>query len=185
VRVLFDGVPAPIVYVSATQIAVVTPYFGTANATTHVQVENQGVRSDPLTVPVAATAPGLFTMNEKGTGQGAILNQDGVTLNSAQAPATRGSIVSLWGTAEGVTDPPGVDGRLAIRVLPAPLAPVSVTIGELPATVKYAGAAPYLMPGVFQINALVPQNVQPGNSVPVIVTIGGATTQPGVTLAVE
>jgi hypothetical protein len=30
VRVLFDGVPAPIVYVSATQIAVVTPYFGTS-----------------------------------------------------------------------------------------------------------------------------------------------------------
>ena len=163
----------------------VTPYFGTSNANTHVQVEYQGVRSDPLTVAVAATAPGLFTANEKGTGQGAIFNQDGVTLNSAQAPAKPGDIVSLWGTGEGVTDPPGVDGRLAIGVLPAPLAKVSVQIGGLPATVKYAGAAPYLMPGVFQINAQVPQDVQPGNSVPVIVTIGGATTQAGVTLAVR
>ena len=185
VRVLFDGVPAPIVYVSATQIAVVTPYFGTINATTHVQVEYQGVRSDPLTVPVAATSPGLFTANATGTGQGAILNQDNVTHNSAQAPAPRGSVVILWGTGEGVTDPPGVDGRLAVGVLPAPLAPVSVTIGGLPATVQYAGAAPGLMPGVFQINAQVPQGVQPGNSVPVVVKIGSATTQAGVSLAVE
>jgi len=185
VRVLFDGVPAPIVYVSATQIAVVTPYFGASNATTHVQVEYQGVRSDPLTVPVAATAPGLFTANSTGTGQGAILDQDNVTHNSTKAPAKAGDIVILWGTGEGVTDPPGVDGRLAIGVLPAPLAQVSVTIGGMPATVKYAGAAPYLMPGVFQINAQVPPSVQPGNSVPVTVTIGGATTQAGVTLAVE
>jgi uncharacterized protein (TIGR03437 family) len=185
VQVLFDGIPAPIVYVSATQIAVVTPYFGTTSATTHVQVEYQGVRSDPFPVAVQATAPGLFTANATGTGQGAILNQDGVTLNSANAPASPGSIVSLWGTGEGVTDPPGVDGRLAIGVLPAPLAAVSVTIQGLPATVTYHGAAPGLMPGVFQIDAQVPQKVQPGNSVPVIVTIGGATTQTGVTLAVE
>ncbi len=185
VRVLFDGIPAPVVYASANQIAVVTPYFGTINATTHVQVEYQGVRSDPFAVPVAATAPGLFTANATGTGQGAILNQDNVTHNSAQAPAPRGSIVILWGTGEGLTDPPGVDGRLAIGVLPAPLAAVSVTIGGMAAKVDYAGAAPYLMPGVFQINAEVPQGVQPGNNVPVLVTIGGASTQAGVTLAVE
>ena len=184
VRVLFDGIPAPVVYVSAGQISVVTPYFGTISATTHVQVEYQGVRSDPFPVAVAATAPGLFTANATGTGQGAILNQDGVTPNSAQAPAPRGSIVTLWGTGEGVTNPPGVDGRLAVSVLPAPLAPVSVRIGGLPATVDYAGAAPGEMPGVIQINAQVPQSVQPGNST-VVVTIGGATTQAGVTLAVE
>lgn len=184
-QVLFDGVPAPVVYVSATQIAVVTPYFGTSNATTHVQVQYQGVRSDPFVVPVAASGPGLFTANATGAGQGAILNQDDVTRNSAAAPAPRGSIVILWGTGEGVTDPPGVDGRPAIGVLPAPLAPVSVTIGGLAATVEYAGAAPYLMPGVFQINAQVPQGVAPGNSVPVVVTIGGASSQAGVTMAVQ
>jgi len=185
VRVLFDGVPAPIVFVSAGQIAVVTPYFGTINATTHVQVEYQGVRSDPFPVAVQATAPGLFTVNEKGTGQGAIQNQDGVTPNSAQAPAPRGSIVIMWGTGEGVTDPPGVDGRLAAGVLPKPLAQVSVQIGGLPATVEYAGAAPGNMPGLFQLNAQVPQDVQPGNNVAVVVTIGNATTQAGVTLAVQ
>lgn len=185
VRVLFDGVPAPVVYVSAGQLAVVTPYFGLINPATHVQVEYQGARSDPLSVNVSATGPGLFTANASGTGQGAILNQDGITHNSTDAPAPRGSIVSIWGTGEGITDPPGVDGRLAVGVLPKPLAPVSVTIGGLAASVKYAGAAPYLMPGVFQINAEVPQNVQPGPRVPVTVTIGGVTSQSGVTMAVE
>ena len=185
VRVLFDGVPAPLVFVSSGQVAAVTPYFGTSKTTTHVQVEYLGTRSDPLAVPVAATAPGLFTADTSGQGQGAILNQDGVTPNSTKTPASPGSVVVLWGTGEGVTDPPGVDGRLAVDVLPKPVAQVSVQIGGLPATVQYAGAAPYNMPGLFQINVVVPPNVQTGDSVPVKVTIGGASSRDGVTLAVR
>ena len=184
VRVLFDGVPAPVVYVSATQIAVVTPYFGTANATTHVQVEYQGVLSDPFMVSVAATAPGLFTANSSGTGQGAVLNQD-YSLNGPAHPAERGQYVLLYGTGEGLTDPPGVDGRLATGVVPSPVAAVSVQIGGQQAAVSYAGAAPGFMPGMFQINAQVPASIQPGTSVPVKITIGTASTQPGVTLAVK
>jgi uncharacterized protein (TIGR03437 family) len=185
VRVLFDGVPAPLVFVSSGQISAVTPYFGTSKASTHVQVEYLGTRSDPFPVPVAATAPGLFTADATGQGQGAILNQDGVTHNSTKAPASPGSVVVLWGTGEGVTDPPGVDGRPAVDVLPKPVAQVSVQIGGLPATVQYAGAAPYNMPGLFQINVVVPLNVQTGDSVPVKVTIGGATSQAAVTVAVR
>ena len=185
VRVLFDGVAAPLVFVSSGQISAVTPYFGTSKATTHVQVEYLGTRSDPFPVPVAAAAPGLFTADATGQGQGAILNQDGVTHNSTKAPESPGSVVVLWGTGEGVTDPPGVDGRPAVDVLPKPVAQVSVQIGGLPATVQYAGATPYNMPGLFQINVVVPLNVQTGDSVPVKVTIGGATSQAAVTVAVR
>ena len=185
VRILFDGVPAPLVYASATQCSAVVPYFGAAKATTHVQVEYQGVRSDPLEVAVSATAPGLFTTDLSGKGQGAILNEDNITTNSAQAPARPGSVVILWATGEGITDPPGVDGRPAVDVLPKPVAPVSVQIGGLPATIEYAGAAPGNMPGLLQINARMSASVQPGNSVPVRVTIGAVTSQDGVTLAVR
>ncbi|HMD70715.1 MAG TPA: glycoside hydrolase family 44 protein [Bryobacteraceae bacterium] len=184
VRVLFDGVPAPLVYVSATQCSAVAPYFGAANPTTHVQVEYQGVRSDPLLVAVSATAPGLFTANASGTGQGSILNQDN-SINSAANPATRGSVVTLWATGEGLTDPPGVDGRLAVDVLPKPVAAVSVEIGGQPAAVQYAGAAPGLMPGVLQINAQISTTAAAGVSVPVRITIGGVPSQDGVTLAVR
>jgi uncharacterized protein (TIGR03437 family) len=185
VRVLFDGIPAPVVYVTATQIAVVTPYFGMVNPTTNVEVEYQGVRSDPFPLTVAATAPALFTLNQQGTGQGAILNNADYSVNGPSHPAPRGQYVLLYGTGEGITDPPGVDGRLATTVLPAPLAKVSVQIGGQNANVTYAGAAPGFMPGLFQIDVQVPQNITPGNNVPVVVTIGSATTQTSLTMAVE
>jgi uncharacterized protein (TIGR03437 family) len=185
VRILLDGIPAPIVYVSATQCAAVIPYFGATKAITHVQVEYQGVRSDPFEIAVAATAPGLFTADSSGKGQGSVTNEDGVTRNSPSAPARPGSVVILWATGEGLTDPPGVDGRLAVDVLPKPVAPVSVDIGGLAATVEYAGAAPGNMPGLFQINARMSADVQPGDHVPVHVKVGAATSQDGVTLAVR
>ena len=91
----------------------------------------------------------------------------------------------LWATGEGLTDPPGVDGRPAVDVVPKPLAAVSVDIGGLPATVKYAGAAPGFIAGVLQINAQISPDVQPGDSVPVHITVGGVSSQDGVTLAVR
>jgi len=84
-----------------------------------------------------------------------------------------------------VTDPPGVDGRPAVDVLPAPVATVTVDIGGQPAKVSYAGAAPGMMPGVLQVNAEIPAGVQPGNSVPVHVTVGGVASQNSVTLVVN
>ena len=126
VRILFDGIPAPIVYVTATQCSAVIPYFGAINPTTHVQVEYQGVRSDPFQIAVTATAPGLFTADSSGKGQASATNSDGVTPNSSASPAHPGSIVTLWATGEGLTDPPGVDGRLAAAVVPKPLAQVTV-----------------------------------------------------------
>jgi uncharacterized protein (TIGR03437 family) len=185
VRVLFDGVPGPVIYASAAQCSAIVPYFGAINATTHVQVEYQGVRSDPMEVPVTATAPALFTSDFSGKGQAAAFNEDNITRNGASAPAKLGSIVVLWATGEGITNPPGVDGRPAVDVLPKPIAPVSVDIGGLPATVVYYGAAPYNIPGLFQINAQMSPNVQPGNAVPVHLKVGNATSMDGVTIAVR
>jgi uncharacterized protein (TIGR03437 family) len=184
VRVLFDGVPAPLIYVSAKQCSAVMPYFGAMKSTTHVQVEYQGVRSDPFTSAVAATAPGLFTTDFSGQGQGAILNDDN-SKNSPSSPAKAGSVVILWATGEGTTDPPGVDGRPAVDVLPRPVAVVSVDIGGLPATVEYAGAAPGNAPGLLQINARMSKDVQPGDKIPVHIKIGAASSQNGVTVAVR
>jgi uncharacterized protein (TIGR03437 family) len=185
VRVLFDGVPAPLVYVSAKQCAAVVPYLAALKPVAHVQVEYNGRRSDPLAVAIAPTGPGLFTANMSGSGQAAVTNSDNRTANSPAAPAKPGDIVVLWLTGEGVTDPPGVDGRLAIGILPKPVAGVSVEIGGLPAKVEYQGAAPYNMPGLMQINARIDANVTPGDTVPVKVTIGGTSSQSGVTMAVR
>jgi uncharacterized protein (TIGR03437 family) len=136
-------------------------------------------------VNVLATAPALFTVNSRGTGQGVVQNADGHTLNSIDAPAARGSVVILWGTGEGVTATPGVDGRLAIDILPAPAAQCAVEIGGLPAAVEYCGAAPYNMPGLFQVNARMDPAVAPGDAVAVRVIVGGKGSQDGVTMVVR
>ncbi len=181
VRVLFDGVPAPIIYASAGQTAVVVPYTAALKLVANVQVEVRGVRSDPLAVPISAAAPGVFIL---GGTQGAILNQDGI-VNSAANPAARGSIVSIYATGEGQTSPPGIDGKFASSILPKPLLAVSARIGGVPATVPYAGAAPGNIAGLMQINAKIPDGVPPGSAVAVQISIGTSLSKSGATLAVR
>ena len=181
VRVLFNGVPAPIVYASAGQTAVVVPYTAALQTMASVQAEVQGVRSDALSVAIGAAGPGVFILS--GT-QGAILNQDG-TINSVANPAARGTIVSIYATGEGQTNPPGVDGKFAASILPKPLLAVTATIGGLPATVLYAGAAPGNLAGLMQVNAKIPDGAVPGGAVAVQLSVGTNLSKSGATVAVR
>ncbi len=115
VRVLFNGLVAPMVYSSARQVSAVVPYEVALAANAAVQVEVQGVRSDPFMIPIGATVPAIFTANSSGTGQGSILNQD-ATPNSASNPASSGQVIVIYATGEGQTTPPGVDGRIQYDV---------------------------------------------------------------------
>ena len=128
VRVLFDGIAAPMIYASATLVSAIVPYAVAGKRTTRLQVEYQGATSSGFDLPVADSAPGIFTMAASGRGQGAILNQD-YSVNSTANPAGRGSFVMIYATGEGQTDPVGVDGLLTGATLRKPLQPVSVTIG--------------------------------------------------------
>jgi len=106
-------------------------------------------------------------------------------VNSSANPAAAGSVVVIYATGEGQTMPAGIDGKFAAGPgYPAPELPVSVTIGGLPADVLYAGAAPTLVAGVMQVNARVPAGVTSGDNA-VTVTVGTASSQPGITLAVK
>lgn len=183
-RVLFDDIPAPLVYVLQNQVSVIVPYAVINKYLAQIRVEYKGVKSEPVTLQVASAAPGIFTLNSSGSGQGAILNEN-VTINSANNPATRSSIVVLYATGAGQTTPPGVDGKIANTELPKPLLPVSVRIGGELAEVIYAGAAPGLVAGVMQVNVRIPNGTNPSNAVPVTLTVGSANSQQGVTLAVR
>ncbi|HTS47585.1 MAG TPA: putative Ig domain-containing protein, partial [Bryobacteraceae bacterium] len=138
-QVLFDGFPAPIIYSAAGQVSAIVPYEIAGNATTSVFAEYLGRRSSALAIPVAASAPGIFVLNS--SGQGAILNQDG-SVNSTTNPAAPGTIVSIFATGEGQTNPAGVDGFVAQGAVAMPLLPVTVQIAGQDAPVSYAGAAP-------------------------------------------
>jgi uncharacterized protein (TIGR03437 family) len=141
-----------------------------------VQVYDNQLPSASFNVNVVAAAPAIFPL---GNGQGAILNQD-YTVNGPDNPAAPGSLISIYGTGEGQTNPPGVDGQIngsAVASLPRPVGSFSLTIGGVPATVEYAGTAPYSVDGFFQVDALIPAGVKPGNQ-PVVLKVGGIAGTP-------
>ena len=117
-------------------------------------------------------------------GPGAILNQD-YSINSGPNPAVRGSVVAIYCTGGGVTNPATVDGSITGTPLPLLTQDVSVSIGGAPAKVDYSGGAPQAIAGLTQINAEVPGGATPGPAVPVVVQIGKWQSQPGVTMAVR
>jgi len=182
-QVFFDGIAAPILAARDDQVSTIVPYALAGRATTQIVVVNNGTSSSAITMPVVASTPGLFTIGGTGTGQAAILNQDG-SPNSSTNPAVTGSVVMIYGTGAGQTDPPGIDGMLATKLLPKPLLPIYVTIDGQAAQVIYAGAAPGLVAGVMQINVRVPQGIKSG-AAPIQLQVGKETSQENVMLSVQ
>ncbi len=185
--VQFNGVAAPLLYTSATQVAAVAPY-GVTGPSVQVTVAYQGQTSLPATIRVFPVALGLFTADGSGTGQAAAINQDG-TVNSASNPAPIGSVISLYATGGGQTSPAGVDGQVSQAPFATQTLPVRVYIGQMsiPTTqLQYVGPAPGEIAGMMQINVPLPQGLQTGNAVPVAIFGGnGGSSQSNVTIAVR
>jgi uncharacterized protein (TIGR03437 family) len=182
VTVLFNDVPGPLFFVRQDQINVQVPYELAGQTSARIVARYLGTDSAPATAPVAPAAPGIFAVS-RGTGQAAMLNQDS-TVNSASNPAARGSVVQIYLTGQGTTEPPAVTGQLAREPFPAPVLPVTVRIADREARTVFVGLAPGLA-GLLQINAFVPDEVTPGDAVPLVVTVGQTSSQPGVTMAVR
>jgi uncharacterized protein (TIGR03437 family) len=72
-----------------------------------------------------------------------------------------------------------------LSALKTPILPVTATVGGVTATVAYAGSAAGLVSGVMQVNLIIPAGAPTGGSVPIVVTVGTTSSQPGVTLAVQ
>jgi uncharacterized protein (TIGR03437 family) len=184
-EVLFDGVAAPLLYSSGGQLAAVAPYALDGKLGTQVQVRSFTGTSDAVAMPVTPVAPSIFSVNLSGAGPAAILNQDGFTVNSLASPAAKGTVISIYATGEGQTQPGGIDGMIASGTsLPKPRQTVQVLIDGRAAEVQYAGAAPGQVAGLFQVNALIPMDASSGN-VPIEIQVGNARSQPGMTVAVK
>jgi uncharacterized protein (TIGR03437 family) len=169
--ILVDGKPAPLLYISPTQISAIAPYelANKVGKTVAVEVNDNGVTSRSFDVKVVAAAPAIFSL---GHGQGKILNQDH-TVNGPHNPAAPGSIIFISGTGQGQTKPPGVDGHINGKAkLPVPVGKFSLTIGGVPVTdIPFAGDAPDMVDGYFQVEAKIPANVKSGKQ-PVVLKIG-------------
>ncbi|HTS66770.1 MAG TPA: hypothetical protein VMH28_32320 [Candidatus Acidoferrales bacterium] len=188
VQVLINGFACPMIYASATQVSAVVPYEVAPLVAASVIVKFLGQSSNGVTVNIATTSPGIFTLNSSGTGPGAILNQN-QSVNSPSNPESRGNTIVVYLTGEGQTSPAGVTGKVttvasAPPLTPAPLLLVAVTIGGQPANYVYAGEAPGIVSGVMQLNVVIPTTVSAGD-LPLVVSVGGVPSQTGVTVSVK
>jgi uncharacterized protein (TIGR03437 family) len=175
--VLVNGVAATILFSNASQINFVSPGSIAENPAT-IQLVCNGNPTISVTASAAPADPSLFTETGTGTGQASIVNSDG-TVNSASNPVARGGYISVYGTGFGALNPAGADG---LRHLAAT---VTATIGGTTATVTYAGQAPGETLGLQQVNLQVPTAIAPRQNTEILLTVGSASTQPGVTVAVK
>ncbi|MBI4892057.1 MAG: hypothetical protein HY821_15635, partial [Acidobacteria bacterium] len=183
-RVLINGLPAAIEWVSEKEISAIAPFGLESAAAAEVVVERGGLASAPVSAAVAPAAPGLFSADGSGGGQALARNEDG-TANSEANPAERGRPVVLRATGGGATDPAGIDGALALEVLPKPVAAVEVLIGGIACDVYYAGAQPGSPAGYLELNVKAPEDAPAGPAVAVVVRIGGVESTRGVTIALK
>jgi uncharacterized protein (TIGR03437 family) len=164
-----NGKAAPILYASPTLINFQVPW-GTATGNATVTVSVAGVASNAITVPVTATAPGIFYYS---SGAAIAQNHD-YSLNTSSNPEHAGSFIIAYLTGSGAVTPAVTDGAATpttgLYQIPSSV-PVTVTIGGQPAAVLFAGLTPGLI-ALLQLDITVPSGLAAG-SYPMIVTIGG------------
>ncbi len=185
--VTVNGIPAPLFYVSPNQINFQVPSaldrFG---GPVPVVVTTAAGASAPVLAGVAYAAPGIFTQESRGCGQGAVQNiaADGSrTLNTPAESASPGSFVSVYATGLGPVYFAPQDGY------PAPRDPLALAAGGVWAYLgldgfarvvsfpTYKGLAPDLV-GVYQIDFQVPDDGPEGCAVPLVITENIFTSQP-------
>ncbi len=161
-QVLMNLIEAPVLSVTSAAVLVQVPPQ-LAGSSAQVQIISQGNVLAQFPVDIAAAVPGLFT---NASGQALANNQDG-SLNGIANPAPRGSVVAFYGTGQGIAD-----------------LPASATVGGYAADVLYSGPV-VNYPGLWQINVRIPAGYIAPGDLSVAISVGVATTQAGVLIAVN
>lgn len=165
--VTIGGNAAPLLYATATQINFQVPSSLKAG-TASLVVQGPGGKSATFTITVTAAAPAIF---QYGANRAVAQNQDGVTVNSASAPAASGSVITVYLTGIGAVDHAVADGAAAPdSPLSKATASASATIGASAATIQFLGLTPGFA-GLAQANIQVPP--LPSGDYPLVLTIGG------------
>jgi uncharacterized protein (TIGR03437 family) len=195
-----DNVRVPLIYVSPGQINLQIP------PSTPVGVQQLSVRlieTDELIggglVGVASARPGLFTLSQNGVGFAVAVNQDG-KFNTPENPAPRGSVITLYGTGQGPTNPvipageapPGgvlanttaVPKQTAVECL-QPNAMCVVMANKIAET-QFSGLAPNFV-GLWQLNVKVPaeEDFLGGPQVEIKVVVNQVTTNDNVFISTQ
>jgi uncharacterized protein (TIGR03437 family) len=185
VGVRVDGVPVPVAYVSPGQINFQAPANLVPGSTAAVEVVRGGVAGNRITMTVMPASPALLTTASflvGGKQYAAALHGDlkafvgrpNLIAGENFRPATPGSIVVLYATGCGPSNPSGEAGRIASSIAPLGL-PVQVKFGS-----TLAAARGYFEPGAVglcRLDVTVPdvRGDTPGD-IALDVSIGGIGT---------
>ena len=154
-KVTVNGASTQVIAATRGQVNFVMPTDVSAGRG-YLEVRTQAEVVSDGAFEVTSAGPGLFVADWRDQDQpGAILNQDS-TLNGSKAPARRGSILQIFATGSGSAD----------------AAAVNVWIANRPTENLYSGPAPGY-PGLWQINARVPEDTAIEKQIPVFVSLEG------------
>ncbi|HWP84460.1 MAG TPA: hypothetical protein VNN17_04685 [Terriglobia bacterium] len=170
-RVRIGNSDAPLYFVSPGQINAQLPFEAVPGETVTIVVNANGRLTVPQQYQIAPAQPGLF----HNASMAAVLDEQFRPV-SAQNPARIGRVIQIFATGLGATTPQVATGEGAPASSTVAL-PVTVTIGGIEAAVQYQGLAPGFV-GLYQVNAVVPQGVTPGNAVPITITQNGVPSNP-------
>jgi uncharacterized protein (TIGR03437 family) len=187
-QVFLGGVNIPLVFVSANQINAEVPYTLPTKTTYSLIVQRGSAISTPQTVAINDGQPGVFTIDQSGSGQGHIykITSAGAQILAAPgAPVSAGDVVTIYCSGLGQVNP-----ATLIAGAPAPLDvleytanPVTATVGGVSAQVLFAGLSPGFT-GLYQVNLTIPAGVTPGDTTPLVLSVAGVSSKP-VTMAVH
>lgn len=192
VSVSFNGVLAPLDFVSAGQINAQVPYE-VPGGTVNVTVRRNGVTSAVQTVVVNQFAPGVFAANghaiaiiatdPKDPRYGTLAAPTGSIPGLTTSPAHVNDVLIVYATGLGPVDPPVQSGRDSLDALRVTVTKPTVLVGSVPSTLYFSGLTPQF-PGVYQVNIGVPQ-VPPASAVPLQIQIGGITSPTSANIAIS
>jgi uncharacterized protein (TIGR03437 family) len=185
VSVMIDNIPAYVEYVSPTQLNVLAP-DPPSTGNVQIQVTVNGEASNSFTAQKQQYAPAFFTFDSgkyvaAEHSDYSLLGAPGLFAGVTTTPAQPGEVVLLYGTGFGPTSPATPTGQLVTTAVPLPANSVTVTIGGVAASVQFAGLA---ASGLYQLNVTVPSSLPSGDAA-VVATIGGVTSQSGVSITVQ
>lgn len=194
VSVTFNGIPAPLLFVSQGQINAQLPWNvlagGATSGTASVVVKRGNTSSQPKNVTVGSVSPGIFSVNF-GVGNAIAINLDGTLAAPAGSlppltthPARPGDTVIILATGLGAVDGPIENGVNSGATLRNTVNRPTVVVGGRDVQPAFSGLAPEFV-GVNQLNVVIPADAPVGDAVPLQLRMGSAISTDKVTIAIQ
>jgi uncharacterized protein (TIGR03437 family) len=195
VNVTFNGIQAPLLFVSTGQVNAQLPWDVLSSGTTgtaSMVVTSNGQASTAVSVPVGPFSPGIFSSGTQAIAYG---NSDGIIaaapgaipgLTTHPAKINDPTTLVILATGLGAVDPPVQTGNIpaADGKLHNTTTTPTVTVGNVAAQVFFSGISPQFV-GVYQINIVIAPGTPTGDKIPLQISMGGVSSPSNITIAVS